>query len=158
MSLHVEKYERIFLYLTVAVLVAAFAAIIMSVVESNIHLPEKSATIDPAELEATPPFDAPGLYQVGENEYQAVIVAQAFVFTPDEITVPEGATVTFLVASKDVIHGFMIPRTNVNVMVIPGQVTEITQTFKDAGEHQIICHEFCGIGHHQMYGKVVVEG
>jgi cytochrome c oxidase subunit 2 len=158
MSLHVEKYERIFLYLTVAVLVAAFTAIIMSVVESNIHLPTKSATIDPSALDSTPPFDAPGLYQVGENEYQAVIVAQAFVFTPDEITVPEGATVTFLVASRDVIHGFMIPRTNVNVMVIPGQVTEVTQTFEDAGEHQIICHEFCGIGHHQMFGKVVVEG
>lgn len=158
MSLHVEKYERVFLYMTVAVLVAAFAAIILSVVESNIHLPEKSATIDPAELDATPPFDAPGLYQVGDNEYQAVIVAQAFVFTPSEITVPEGAKVTFLVASKDVIHGFLIPRTNVNVMVIPGQVTEISHTFDEAGEHQIICHEFCGVGHHQMYGKVVVEG
>ena len=109
-------------------------------------------------LDATPPFDAPGLYQVGENQYQAVIVAQAFVFTPSEITVPAGAEVTFLVASKDVVHGFMIPRTTVNAMVIPGQVTEVTYSFDETGEHQIICHEFCGIGHHQMYGKVVVEG
>ncbi len=158
MKLHVEKYERIFLYLTVAMLVAAFAAIVLSVVESNIHLPAKSATIDPAEVDATPPFDAPGVYQVGDNAYQAVIVAQAFVFTPSEITVPAGAEVTFLIASKDVIHGFMIPRTTVNAMVIPGQVTEVTYSFDEAGEHQIICHEFCGIGHHQMYGKVVVEG
>jgi len=85
-------------------------------------------------------------------------VAQAFVFTPSEITVPAGAEVTFLIASKDVIHGFMIPRTTANAMVIPGQVTEVTYSFDDPGEHQIICHEFCGIGHHQMYGKVVVEG
>lgn len=154
----VEKYERIFLYLTVAVLVAAFVAIVLSVVESNIHLPEKSATIDPAEVDSTPPFDAPGVFQVGDNEYQAVVVAQAFTFNPAEITVPAGAELTFLVTSKDVVHGFLIPETNVNAMVIPGQVTEVTYTFDEAGEHQIICHEFCGIGHHQMFGKVVVEG
>lgn len=158
MSLHVEKYERIFLYLTVAVLVAAFAAIVLSVVESNIHLPEKSATIDPAQVDTTPPFDAPGVFQVGENEYQAVIVAQAFVFTPSEITVPAGAEITFLITSKDVIHGLLIPRTNVNVMVIPGQVSEVRYTFDEPGEHLIICHEYCGIGHQGMYGKVVVEG
>jgi len=52
----------------------------------------------------------------------------------------------------------MIPRTNVNVMVVPGQVTEVTYQFKDAGDHQIVCHEYCGTGHHQMYGKVVVTG
>ena len=45
MKLHVEKYERIFLYLTVAMLVGAFAAIVLSVVESNIHLPEASSTL-----------------------------------------------------------------------------------------------------------------
>jgi len=158
MTLHVEKYERIFLYLTVAVLVAAFAAVVATAVGSNIHLPDKSATILPEDIDATPPFDAPGLYQVGENEYQAVIIAQAFNFTPGEIRVPEGATVTFLLVSRDVIHGFMIPRTNVNAMIVPGQVTEVTYRFKDAGEHQIVCHEYCGIGHHDMYGKVVVEG
>jgi len=157
-SLHVEKYERIFLYLTVAVLVAAFAAVILSVVESNIHLPTKSATVDPAQLESTPPFDAPGVFQVGDNEYQVVIVAQAFSFTPNEITVPAGAEVTFLVSSKDVIHGFTIPRTTVNVTVIPGQVSEVTYSFDEAGEHLIICNEFCGTGHQEMYGKVVVEG
>jgi len=158
MTLHVDKYERIFLYLTIAVLVAAFAAVVTTAVASDIHLPDKSATILPEDIDATPPFDAPGLYQVGDDEYQAVIIAQAFNFTPDEIRVPRGATVTFLLVSRDVIHGFMVPRTNVNAMVVPGQVTEITYQFKDAGEFQIICHEYCGIGHHQMYGKVVVEG
>ena len=158
MTLHVDKYERIFLYLTVAVLVAAFAAVVATAVGANIHLPDKAATILPEDIDTTAPFDAPGLYQVGDNEYQAVIIAQAFNFTPDEIRVPEGATVTFLLVTRDVIHGFMIPRTNVNAMIVPGQVTEITYQFKDAGEHQILCHEYCGIGHQGMFGKVVVEG
>ena len=154
----VDKYERIFLYLTVAVLVGAFVAIVLSVVESNIHLPEKSATIDPAEIDTTAPFDQPGVFQKDDGTLLAVVVAQAFVFTPSEITVPADTEVTFLITARDVSHGFLIPRTNVNAMVIPGQVTEVTYTFDEPGEHQIICHEFCGTGHHQMFGKVVVEG
>jgi cytochrome c oxidase subunit 2 len=156
-GLKVERYERIVLYATVVVLVLAFAAIVVSVVESNIHLPEDYATIDPSAVSDTPPFDAPGLYQVGENEYEAVVVAQAFSFNPSEIRIPAGSSVTFLITSVDVTHGFMIPRTAVNGMVLPGQITRLTADFDEPGEHTIVCHEFCGIGHHAMFGKVVVE-
>ena len=76
MTLHVDKYERIFLYLTGAVLVATFAAVVTTAVASDIHLPDKSATILPEDIDVTPPFDAPGLYRVGDNEYQAVIIAR----------------------------------------------------------------------------------
>jgi cytochrome c oxidase subunit 2 len=55
-----------------------------------------------------------------------------------------------------VIHGFLIWETTVNAMVIPGQMTVVTQTFDDAGEFGIVCHEYCGTGHHTMFGKVVV--
>lgn len=158
MGLKVERYERIVLYATVVVLVLAFGAIVLSAVESNIHLPEDYRTIDPNAVYQTPPFDEPGVYQVGEQEYEAVVVAQAFSFTPSEIRVPAGSTVTFLVTSTDVTHGFLIPRTVVNGMVIPGHITRITADFDEPGEHLIVCHEFCGIGHHAMYGKVVVEG
>lgn len=158
MGLKVERYERIVLYATVVVLVLAFGAIVLSVVESNIHLPEDYDTIDPSAVSETPPFDAPGVYQVGEREYEAVVVAQAFSFNPSEIRIPAGSSVTFLVTSVDVTHGFMIPRTAVNGMVLPGQITRLTADFDEPGEHTIVCHEFCGIGHHAMYGKVVVEG
>ena len=46
----------------------------------------------------------------------------------------------------------------VNAMVIPGQITRITGTFDEPGEYNIVCHEYCGIGHHGMWGKVVVGG
>jgi cytochrome c oxidase subunit 2 len=158
MGLKVERYERIVLYATVVVLVFAFAAVVVSVVESNIHLPDDYQTIDPAAVAETAPFDAPGVYQIGENEYEAVVIAQAFAFTPSEIRIPAGSTVTFLVTSVDVTHGFMIPRTVINGMVIPGHITKLTADFDEPGEHTIVCHEFCGIGHHAMFGKVVVEG
>jgi cytochrome c oxidase subunit 2 len=47
-------------------------------------------------------------------------------------------------------------------MVIPGQITRVTQTFDEPGEYKFVCHEFCGlaneqVGHHSMFGRVVVE-
>ena len=63
---------------------------------------------------------------------------------------------TFKVASGNVIHGFMVRNTNINAMVIPGEVTQVTYTFDKPGEYLIICHEYCGLLHHTMYSKVVV--
>lgn len=157
-----EKYERWFLYATVAVLVAFFVAMLASIGEAGIHLPTEVASVDPAEVSTTPPFDNPGLFQTGDDTYDAVIVAQTWQFTPEEIRVPAGAEVTFIVTSRDVIHGLLVPDTVINAMIIPGQVTEVSYTFDDPGEFKFICHEYCGlandqIGHHSMFGKVVVE-
>ena len=51
--------------------------------------------------------------------YEAYYVAHVFAFTPDTITIPRGARVTFYVTSPDVVHGFSIPLTDVNVMRRP---------------------------------------
>lgn len=154
----IDRLERFFLYATAVVLVAFFAAIVLSVSEAGMHLPTQEGTLDPAHVDSTPPFDQPGVVATGDNAYTAVLVAQAWSYTPNEIRVPKGAEVTFVATSRDVIHGLLIPNTNVNAMVIPGQVTKITYRFDEAGEFPMVCHEFCGIGHHGMYGKVVVEG
>ncbi len=64
---------------------------------------------------------------------------------------------TFISTSADVIHGLHIERTRVNVMLIPGQISKVEYTFDEPGEYLMICHEYCGSGHHLMYGKVIVE-
>jgi len=156
--MQIDRYERIFLYSSAVILAVFFAAVILSVTESGIHLPTKEDTIDPNAVRQTAPFDDPGVFQTGPGSFDAVIVAEAWGYTPNQVVVPAGAEVTFKVTSIDVIHGFMIPNTRVNAMLIPGQVTEVTYEFDEAGEHSIICHEFCGIGHHTMSAKVVVEG
>jgi cytochrome c oxidase subunit 2 len=43
------------------------------------------------------------------------------------------------------------------MMLIPGQISRNTYTFQEPGEHLIICHEYCGIAHHTMYGRLIVE-
>ncbi len=63
---------------------------------------------------------------------------------------------TINVTSKDVIHGFEIPGTNVNMMVEPGYVNSLTTTFDKPGEYTILCNEYCGAGHHMMTARIKV--
>ncbi|HET8624485.1 MAG TPA: cytochrome c oxidase subunit II, partial [Gemmatimonadales bacterium] len=89
--------------------------------------------------------------------YEVVVVAQAWAFNPAEIRVPAQAEVTFIATTIDIIHGFYVAGTRVNMMLIPGQLSRNSYRFKEPGEHLLICHEYCGLGHHAMYGKVIVE-
>ncbi|MBI2390255.1 MAG: cytochrome C oxidase subunit II [Deltaproteobacteria bacterium] len=69
----------------------------------------------------------------------------------------EGQTYRLHVSSMDLQHGFSLLPMNMNFQVLPGydHVLTITPTIK--GEYSIVCNEFCGIGHHLMTGKIVVE-
>lgn len=153
----IEYYEKVFLILGVVMLLSGLTAILISVVGAGVMIPEPAGRIAPEDVYTTAPFDAPGLREISPGKYEAVIVAQIWQFSPDEIRVPAGSEVTFRVASIDVIHGFFIENTQVNAMIIPGQITEVTQEFSEPGEYLLICHEYCGIGHHNMWGRVIVE-
>jgi cytochrome c oxidase subunit 2 len=59
-------------------------------------------------------------------------------------------------SSMDWQHGFSLQPINVNMQVIPGYEMVITVTPDSSGEFTIICNEYCGIGHHQMLGKIYV--
>jgi cytochrome c oxidase subunit 2 len=58
--------------------------------------------------------------------------------------------------SADVVHGFLLPNTNVNTMIVPGFVAEVKTTFAEPREYLMPCHEFCGLGHHAMWAHVSV--
>lgn len=59
-------------------------------------------------------------------------------------------------SSMDWQHGFSLQPINVNMQVIPGYEMVITVTPDTTGEFTVICNEYCGIGHHQMLGKIYV--
>lgn len=118
---------------------------------------EHHHSIDPEKVMETPPFDKPGLEKIGDNEYNAYMVALAFGFNPEKMEVPAGATIHFQVTSPDVVHGFQIPGTNVNMMVVPGQVNHLSHTFKKPGEYLILCNEYCGVGHQFMATTIIVK-
>lgn len=153
----IETYEKAYLALGGVTLTAALLVLLYTSVGMDLHLPTRVAEVDPATVRTTPPFDQPGLRQTGPGQYEAVMLGQAWAFLPQEIRVPVGAEVTFTVTSPDVIHGFLIAGTRVNLMLIPGQVSRQTYTFRRPGEYAIICHEYCGLGHQGMVGRVIVE-
>lgn len=153
----IERLERYFLWAATGMLVIFFLAVSISAFAYGLQVPMPSGHVDPETLSKTPPFDKPELREIAPGEYEAIIVAQTWAFLPQEIQVPAGSKVTFKLTSRDIIHGFEIPGKRANVMVIPGQVSQVTSTFQEPGEYLYICHEYCGIAHHVMFGKIVVN-
>jgi cytochrome c oxidase subunit II len=102
------------------------------------------------------PFTEGDLIKVGPGRYEAHVVAKSWAFVPSPLKVPAGSVVDFYVTSKDVVHGFYIDGTDVNLTALPGAVTYAQARFDTPGKHQIICHEFCGLGHHNMTGQIEV--
>jgi cytochrome c oxidase subunit II len=83
-------------------------------------------------------------------------VGQQFSFTPQCILVPSDTPVNFRATSADVVHGFLIERTNINTMLVPGYISALPARFGAPGEHPMPCQEFCGIGHEGMWARVKV--
>ena len=77
-------------------------------------------------------------------------------FVPRCIAVPSGRPVTLRFATPDVIHGLLITGTNVNTMVVPGFVAQVHVQFTRADELLMPCHEYCGLGHSEMWATVQV--
>lgn len=157
--MHIHRLEKIWLTFGMAMLVVFLLVLGLSAFTMGMDTPnsEHAHAVDPAKLDQTPPFDNPAIRQLGDGEYEADIVAYAFGYNPAEMEVPAGSTVHFMVTSSDVVHGFEIPGTNVNMMVLPGEVNHVSHKFDKPGEYLILCNEYCGIGHQMMYTKLIVK-
>ncbi len=69
----------------------------------------------------------------------------------------QGQTYRLHLSSMDLQHGFSLLPINMNFHVLPGYDHVLTLTPTEKGEFQVVCNEFCGIGHHLMTGKIIVE-
>ena len=152
-----HTYEKAFLITGGIVLAMCASALAYATFGMGMHLPGRVAQIDPSKVFQTPPFKTPGVHKTADGRYEVVLIAMAWAFMPSEIHVPRNTEVTFVATSVDVIHGFDIERTRVNMMLIPGQIGRLTHTFREPGQYLLMCHEYCGAGHHTMFGKVIVE-
>ncbi|MFW5939687.1 MAG: cytochrome c oxidase subunit II [Halolamina sp.] len=162
--MHVHRFEKLWFGVSLVLIVAFIGTIVYGAVGPGIAMVDDSGgTVEPSviadgDYEATENFREPGVYDSDEG-VDVYVVARQYMFDPgtsEPIEVPAGEPVTFYVTTPDVTHGFNLVGTNVNSMVVPGQVAEFTVTFDEPGEHGIVCHEYCGDGHHTMEGQVVV--
>ena len=158
--MNIHRFEKLWL-VAAFVLIAAFIATIVygSLVSGVSMVSDDGGTVDPDDITASENFRDPGVYQADDGSYEVYVEARQFAFVPgtnSPIRVPANTEVTFYVTSSDVTHGFELVATNVNTMVIPGQVAELTVEFDEPGTHHIVCHEYCGAAHHDMEGTVEV--
>lgn len=125
-----------------------FAALVYSAAGLNITLP--TCVTDVA------PFKTGKVIDKGDNHYEVHMVAKMWAFDPPEVRLPPGADVDLYLSALDVTHGMYIEHTNVNLMAVPGSVNAARVRFDTEGEYDVICHEYCGLGHQNMMGKIVI--
>lgn len=84
------------------------------------------------------------------------MTAQKFEFSPSTITVKEGDQVKLTINSLDVPHGFSIDELGVK-KDLPVGTTTIDFTATKKGTFRFYCSLFCGSGHKEMEGQLIVE-
>lgn len=106
---------------------------------------------DPAAASA--PFDST---RQGEPR-QVAIVVKRFAFEPDRIEAAEGEHLRLVVTSADGVHGVEIKKFRVNTKVPRGgEPITIDFVASAPGDYPMLCSEYCGKGHEEMKGTLVV--
>lgn len=85
------------------------------------------------------------------------VVAKRFAFEPARVEVTEGERVRLVVKSADGVHGIEIKKFKINKKVPRGgDPVTIDFVASAPGEFPILCSEYCGEGHEDMKGMLVV--
>jgi cytochrome c oxidase subunit II len=92
----------------------------------------------------------------GPTQRVIKIVAKKFVFVPAEIRVQRGETVLLQLSAPEVPMGFNLPDFALRADVVPGKVTTLQLTPDKAGSFTFLCDVFCGSGHEEMSGTLIV--
>jgi len=113
--MHMHKLEKAWLTIGVATLILFLGIVGVGAFAHGNEPPSDLTTIDPAKVDETPPFNEPGLKQIGEKEYELILVSQAFSFSPNEIEIPKGATVHINVYVRE----FTCPGVTIMLTFVP---------------------------------------
>jgi cytochrome c oxidase subunit 2 len=154
----VTRSENNWVVLMATMLAAMMAIMVVTGITHALHPPSNVETIDPTTLHLGGEFAESNLGTAAEPDGSVTVrlIAEQYAFVPDCTQVPVDTPVKFRLTSTDVIHGFLLPATNVNTMVMPGFVAEVRTSFTRPGVYDMPCHEFCGDGHHGMLARVSV--
>ena len=98
--------------------------------------------------------------KAGDAQVVDVTASQFFWrFSPQEVRA--GQQVEFVLRSTDVNHNFALYDEDellFQVQVVPEYTHRVPYTFDRSGTYKVLCLEFCGVGHHRMFGEIrVVE-
>ena len=91
------------------------------------------------------------------DQFVVKIVAQKFKYTPNEIILKKGQASVLEFTALDFVHGFHLPDLKIRSDLMPGRVTRIELKIDKEGTYEFLCDNFCGDGHEEMVGKIVVK-
>ena len=118
---------------------------------------KKPAVVLAAALTATALFLSGSRARAQGEPKVIAVTAKKFEFSPRELKLKKGETVTLRVTSEDVEHGFFNRKMKIDSDIPAGQSADVTITPLEAGTFVIICDHFCGSGHGNMHLAVEVE-
>jgi cytochrome c oxidase subunit 2 len=95
-------------------------------------------------------------FVAADDERVISVAAKKFAFVPDEILIKQGESVVLELTAVEVTMGFSAPELGVRTDIVPGTVTRVRLTPAKAGRFQFNCDVFCGSGHEDMDGVIVV--
>lgn len=152
----IGKWERRWLALSGLVSLSFIIFIAYNLAIEGTHIAQTTGRTQPEILLTVGNFSNPSVSKIADDNFQVTGVAQMYSFLPTEIVVPVDANIEFFLTSRDVIHGYQIENTPVNVELVPGEVAYLQYSFKRPGDYHLICNQYCGIGHQNMLGKITV--
>jgi cytochrome c oxidase subunit 2 len=145
----IDKFEKKVLYITFVVIGLFVFSLLYAKAKYKSNVPEC--------LPYNKAYTEPKITQLDAHTYQVFSVASMWQFEPAEIYIPVGSEVDFYLTSKDVVHGFNISEKDINMMAVYGAINKTTVKFEKPGVYDIVCHEYCGIGHQNMHAQVIVN-
>ena len=157
----VDRAERVeHRWAAVSVVIVVLLVVIVTLAGLyHAAMPQSSVeTVDPRTLHLGGEFIESNLGSTVELDGSITVrgIGQQYSFTPSCMLVPTDTPVTFRTTSADVVHGFLITGTNINLMLVPGYVSSLRARFETQGDRLMPCHEFCGMGHEGMWGRIKV--
>jgi len=93
-------------------------------------------------------------YVINEDDAREIIIdAKRFEYSPDVVRIKEGEKIKLSVNNLDGEHGFSIPELGLEVHDEKGVIFVADKK----GTFGFYCHHYCGSGHSNMKGVLIVE-
>ena len=90
------------------------------------------------------------------QEQVVKISAKRFEYSPNVIKVKVNTPVVLEFTTLDRLHGFAVPDLKLEAEIKPGEVTRVRFVPQKTGTFAFHCNVFCGSGHEDMTGELVV--
>ena len=98
-----------------------------------------------------------GVVQAGVKERVIKIEARKFRYAPNVIELKKGEAVVLELTALDFPHGFSLPDFKIRADLVVGKPVRVKLKPEEAGQFGFLCDNFCGSGHEEMSGTLIVK-